>query len=64
MSNTPAWTATDSKNALREGWGIFNEDEIQRDDEAGVFASDDEAIEFVRASNAPHARKARIIAGL
>jgi hypothetical protein len=34
--------------AQHEGWGIFNGGEIQRDDELNVFASDDDAIDFVR----------------
>jgi hypothetical protein len=32
-----------------EGWAIFNECTIQRDDELNVFASDDEAEAHVRA---------------
>lgn len=31
-----------------EGWGLFNDGEIQRDDEADIFASDEEAVEHVR----------------
>ena len=31
-----------------EGWAIFNENEIQRDDEMGIFPDDDAAILWVR----------------
>ncbi len=30
------------------GWGVFNDKEIQRIDTAAVFASDAEAVEFVK----------------
>jgi hypothetical protein len=46
---------TDSRLADAEGWGLFDVDslgvghlQIQRDDEADIFESDDAAIEFVR----------------
>jgi len=48
------WTTADSQAADRHGWNVFNLDEsrgrgeIQRDDETDWFATDEEAIEFVR----------------
>jgi hypothetical protein len=42
------WCKRFGAQADAEGWGIFNFCEIQRDDEAGTFASDDDAIAFVR----------------
>lgn len=42
------WRPSYGVQADAEGWGIFNDGEIQRDDEADVFAGDDEAIAFVR----------------
>jgi hypothetical protein len=56
-----AFSAEDAKRAESEGWNLFNEEtnpEIQRDDEAGIFSTDDEALAFVRASDSPHASKA------
>jgi hypothetical protein len=50
----PEWTTADSQTADKQGWGLFNFDEsrghgeIQRDDEANRFATDEEAIEFVQ----------------
>jgi len=35
--------------SLREGWAIFNDDEIQRDDELKLFDCDDDAREHIRA---------------
>lgn len=64
MSGTRKWTKCDSAKALREGWEIFNDTEIQRDDETGIFASDDDAVAFVMNSNTSHAKKARMLAGL
>lgn len=34
--------------AEAEGWAIFDLREIQKDDEAGVFIDDEEAVSFVR----------------
>lgn len=48
------WTSADCQTAAKQGWNLFNLDdslergEIQADDEAGRFATDDDAIEFVR----------------
>lgn len=42
------WRPSYGLQADAEGWGIFNDNTIQRDDEADVFAGDDEAIAFVR----------------
>lgn len=39
---------SDMTQAEEEGWGVFNGKEIQRIDTAEVFASDDEAVEFVK----------------
>jgi hypothetical protein len=47
------FTTKDQEQAVNEGWAIFNRPErgeIQRDDEAAVFASDEEAIAFVTKS--------------
>lgn len=49
----PEWTPADCAAACDEGWCVFNVDgggplEIERDDEAEVFESDDEAIAHVR----------------
>lgn len=45
-------------SAGAEGWALFNTDtgraDLQRDDEMGVFASDDEALEFVRRGTKAH----------
>jgi hypothetical protein len=50
------WTKQDQEKALEQGWGIFNPDsrgilEIQKYDEADVFASDQEAILSVLVSS-------------
>lgn len=42
------WTSDDAAQAATEGWGVFNDAEIQRDDEAEAFAGDDDAIRWVR----------------
>lgn len=34
--------------AIREGWGLFNGNEIQRDDESAKFRSDAEALAYVK----------------
>lgn len=47
LRDTP-WTKADTFTALSEGWMVFNGCEIQRDDETGLFATDDDAIEHVR----------------
>jgi hypothetical protein len=58
------WTVEDQKAAEVEGWSLFNHPhapEIQRDDEAAVFESDEAAIQFVlRLANAgrPYAQRA------
>jgi hypothetical protein len=50
----PEWTTADCQAAAKEGWNLFNIDEsreqgeIQGDDEDARFATDEEAIEFVR----------------
>lgn len=43
-----AWPRRFCKAACAQGWCIFNDTEIQRDDEAGVFDGDDDAIAYVR----------------
>jgi hypothetical protein len=35
--------------AVHEGWGLFDDGVIQRDDEMGVFETDAAAVDFVRA---------------
>lgn len=69
----PEWSSTDSFVADQEGWNLFNLDEsrqhgeIQADDEAGVFATDAEAVAFVRQSaeaGSMTAAKALKLAGL
>lgn len=51
-----------------EGWGIFNGGEVQRDDEANTFASDDDArayVERMAAAGSPvHAAALRRVAAL
>lgn len=45
------WTELFSDIAQKEGWDIFDSDhgpEIERCDEAGIFASDQEAVDYVR----------------
>jgi hypothetical protein len=46
-----AFTKRYSARASRQGWGIFHSDtygfEIERDDQRGRFASDDQALGFV-----------------
>jgi len=47
------WTQEHSDAAVAQGWDLFDYDtrglwQLQRHDEAGVFETDDEAIEFVR----------------
>lgn len=47
---TYAWSGEN----LKEGWDLFDIDstgilEIQRDDEAGIFESDEDAVSYVRA---------------
>lgn len=42
------WRDEYNHAAQAEGWGVFDGRDIQRDDEANVFASDDDAIEHVR----------------
>lgn len=39
--------AFDQKQAFEEGWGVFNDGEIQRNDEAGLLAGDDAAVKLV-----------------
>jgi hypothetical protein len=45
--STASWTIAYTEQALREGWMLFNDDEIQRDDEAGLFVSDEDALNHV-----------------
>lgn len=46
---SPEWlTGVYGPVAVAEGWGFFNGGEIQRDDEANLLSSDDEAIDHVR----------------
>ncbi|HEY0943930.1 MAG TPA: hypothetical protein VGD81_01640 [Opitutaceae bacterium] len=55
------WTPADSAAADKEGWNLFNVEtspEIQRDDEADLFPTDDAAVEFVRSSRTAHGVKA------
>lgn len=53
---TPALSCDQVADA--EGWGVFNDGEIQRDDEANKFASDADALAHVKAraaaGSAPH----------
>jgi len=47
------WTGEHSRQAVSQGWDMFDYDcsgmlQLQRSDEEGVFASDDEAIAFVK----------------
>ncbi len=47
----PKWFPADAARAAKEGWGLFNIDttpSIQRIDEDAVFATDDDAVAFVR----------------
>lgn len=69
----PEWSSTDSFVADQEGWNLFNLDEsrqhgeIQADNEAGVFATDAEAVAFVQQSaeaGSVTAAKALKLAGL
>ncbi|HEP6430584.1 TPA: hypothetical protein VDB83_004907 [Burkholderia cenocepacia] len=51
--DVPAWTSEDCAIADKQGWNLFDVDgsgylEIQRDDEAQVFESDDDALAYVR----------------
>ena len=57
------WTNKDQEQAMQEGWAIFNHPkhaEIQKDDEAAVFASDEDAVSFIveraLAGSAGHAK--------
>lgn len=43
----PEWTKEDVEKAFGEGWGIFNDGEIQRLDEENILKSDDEALALV-----------------
>ena len=58
------WNAKHAAQADAEGWGIFNQGEIQRDDEADKFASDADAFAFVcekaRAGSECHALALRV----
>lgn len=50
MAKKVRWTAADNNRALKEGWGIYNDNAIQRDDEPPQgerFPSDDDALSFV-----------------
>lgn len=42
------WRPSHGRQADAEGWGIFNENQIHRDDEADAFASDADAVAFIR----------------
>ena len=43
-----ALLAWDDTQATAEGWGLFNDPpEVQRLDDAGMFASDDDALVFI-----------------
>jgi hypothetical protein len=44
----PEWSTADQHQASREGWAIFNDCEIQCDDEAEAFESDEAAIRWIR----------------
>ena len=64
--DSSVWTESDTAAAFDEGWNLFDNDvvqEIQRDDEAGVFSSDEDAIGFVKKSTSLHAIKDRGIVG-
>lgn len=63
-SSIPEFTAREAALAAAEGWNLFNVEtcpEIQRDDEAGIFQTDEDAIAFVKASGTPHALRALAI---
>ena len=49
-------------NALaeQEGWAVFNDRQIQRDDEANKFAGDEEALAHVRRLAHRRARHPRV----
>ena len=51
--DTTSWTAEDDETAQAQGWCLIHSDsrglEVQRDDETGLLASDDEALAKVRA---------------
>ncbi len=65
--STIEWTNEDSKAAVAQGWDIFTTErgpsndvpfELQRDDEASVFATDHEAHAFVKTQAATGAEPA------
>ncbi|ABO60221.1 hypothetical protein Bcep1808_7344 (plasmid) [Burkholderia vietnamiensis G4] len=72
VNDLPAWTSEDCAIADVQGWNIFDVDgtgylEIQKDDEAQVFESDDDAVAYVREraqGGCPVALKAMKIAEL
>jgi hypothetical protein len=49
LLSTSSWAARQTELALSEGWMVFNDCEIQRDDEASKFGTDEDAIAHVRA---------------
>lgn len=64
------WTQADDDITYNEGWGLFNIESdpvIQKDDDLGVFASDDDAIDYVtkwaRAGSLVHARALQLHMG-
>jgi hypothetical protein len=48
------WTRRYGRAALAQGWAVFEVNgggvEIERDDEAGIFADDEAAVDFVGAA--------------
>lgn len=58
------WTEAHNAAAMLEGWAIFNADteaQVQRDDEAGILGSDDEAFELVMTGAQDHHVVARTL---
>lgn len=56
MAGLP-WTADHNAAAEREGWALFDADgelQVQRLDEEGILASDDEAFDLVMKGREPH----------
>lgn len=66
----PAWTFDDQEQALARGWGVFEDadagPQIQRYDEAEIFASDQAACLHVREcqQTSPLCRKAILFLGV
>ena len=43
------WTSDFAEQAMAEGWGLDDSHQIVRDDDAAMFATDEAALEHVRA---------------